>query len=116
MDIGNLSGNRDPFALEADANEEDGTQQDNSGAVHIRVQQRNGRKCITTVQGIDPAIDLKKILKVVKKKHCCNGTVVEDEDMGHVLQLQGDQRDAMVEFLTENEIVSKDKIKKHGVS
>jgi len=82
--------------------------------VHIRVQQRNGRKCITTVQGLDSQLDLKKILKAVKKAECCNGTVVEDDDMGQVLQFQGDQRDSVANFLTSNEIVEKSKIKKHG--
>ena len=35
--------------------------------VHIRVQQRNGRKCVTTVQGLADDLDLKKIVKYVKK-------------------------------------------------
>ena len=82
--------------------------------VHVRVQQRNGRKCITTVQGLNQQLDLKKILKAIKKSKCCNGTVVEDDEMGQVLQFQGDQRDACVSFLVENELVTKDKIKKHG--
>jgi translation initiation factor SUI1 len=45
--------------------------------VHIRVQQRNGRKCITTVQGLDSQLDLKKILKAVKKAECCNGSACQ---------------------------------------
>ena len=72
-----------------------------SDLIHIRVQQRNGRKCITTVQGLHQDLDLKKILKALKKQECCNGTVVEDEEMGAVLQLQGDQRDSVAKFLTE---------------
>lgn len=32
-----------------------------------RVQQRNGRKCLTTVQGLPEAFDYKKILKALKK-------------------------------------------------
>jgi len=82
--------------------------------VHIRVQQRNGRKCITTVQGLSSDLKLEKILKAVKKAHCCNGTIVEDEEMGQVLQFQGDQRDNVMNFLTQNEICDKGKIKKHG--
>lgn len=35
--------------------------------VHVRVQQRTGRKCVTTVQGLANDLDLKKILKYVKK-------------------------------------------------
>jgi translation initiation factor SUI1 len=35
--------------------------------VHIRIQQRNGRKSLTTVQGLAIDLDLKKILKALKK-------------------------------------------------
>ncbi|KAH0935641.1 hypothetical protein HID58_012758, partial [Brassica napus] len=71
----------DPFA---DANAED------SGAgtkeyVHIRVQQRNGRKSLTTVQGLKKEYSYSKILKDLKKEFCCNGTVVQDSELGQVL-------------------------------
>merc|ERR1711934_1138565 len=130
MDLNNLNiASADPFAGEdaavekeekkkkkskkdASAEEELGDQ--NKNLVHIRVQQRNGRKCITTVQGLDSQLDLKKILKAIKKAECCNGTVVEDEEMGQILQFQGDQRDAVGKFLSENEIVQTSAIKKHG--
>ncbi len=35
--------------------------------VHIRIQQRNGRKTLTTIQGISQDYDLKKIAKECKK-------------------------------------------------
>jgi len=35
--------------------------------IHIRIQQRNGRKTLTTVQGLSKDYDLKKIVKVCKK-------------------------------------------------
>jgi len=126
MDIANLGGGFDPFAdddgpgevKEKKSKKKDKKAEDEiSGGgdlIHIRVQQRNGRKCITTVQGLDQELDLKKILKALKKSECCNGTVVDDDSMGSVLQLQGDQRDAVHKFLTENEIAAADKIKKHG--
>lgn len=70
----------DPFA-EAKA--------ENSGAgskeyVHIRVQQRNGRKSLTTVQGLKKEFSYNKILKDLKKEFCCNGTVVQDPELGQV--------------------------------
>ena len=119
-----------------------------AGFVHVRVQQRNGRKCITTVQGLSDQVDPKKVIKAVKKArvpharacaspirispprarpchaehaphawqaYCCNGTVVEDDEMGSVMQFQGDQRDNVIKFLTSNEIVDMGKIKKHGM-
>jgi len=56
---------------------------------------------LTTVQGIPKKFSRKKILTVVKKKFACNGTVVHDEEAGEVIQLQGDQRKHMQEFLTD---------------
>ena len=37
------------------------------GHVHIRIQQRNGRKTLTTVQGLSDEYDKKKIVRVCKK-------------------------------------------------
>ena len=53
----------DPFAdaIKAD----DQCVQD--GLIHIRIQQRNGRKTLTTVQGIAENYDKKKIVKACKK-------------------------------------------------
>jgi translation initiation factor 1 len=56
---------------------------------------------LTTVQGLPKKFDQKKILKVIKKKFACNGTIVNDEKMGEVIQLQGDQRKDVQEFLTD---------------
>lgn len=74
---------------------------------------------MTTVQGLPKKFDQKKILKVIKKKFgkshtrqttryrllmscvtACNGTIVNDVIMGDVIQLQGDQRKDVQEFLT----------------
>ena len=59
----------DPFGDAEDAGGKD------ASYIHIRVQKRNGRKCITTVSGLNPELDLKKILKAVKKEFSCNGNV-----------------------------------------
>jgi len=37
-----------------------------SSKVHIRVQQRNGRKCITLIEGLADDLDIKRICKVLK--------------------------------------------------
>ncbi|OAE30089.1 hypothetical protein AXG93_1112s1050 [Marchantia polymorpha subsp. ruderalis] len=154
-----IPGAFDPFA---EANAED------SGAgskdyVHVRVQQRNGRKSLTTVQGLKKEFNYNKILKDFKKldrlfaiaafillrsqsikvpKHtlstevlasaasepqsvrssssssptefCCNGTVVQDPELGQVIQLQGDQRKNVSQFLVQAGVVKKDLIKIHG--
>mmetsp|Transcript_27986 Transcript_27986/g.38700 ORF Transcript_27986/g.38700 Transcript_27986/m.38700 type:complete len:113 (+) Transcript_27986:120-458(+) len=106
--IDNLGGGFDPFA-DAEAESE------NNNYIHVRVQQRNGRKSLTTVQGIDTEFDYKKVLKAFKKEFCCNGTVVDDPELGKVIQLQGDQRKNVHQFLiTEKIVKNKDLIKIHG--
>ena len=84
------------------------------GKVHIRVQQRNGRKCITTAQGLADDLDLKRITKAFKKNFSCNGNVVKDKDGGEVIQLSGDQRANVKDFLVDQEICSESQIVVHG--
>ncbi|CEP08372.1 hypothetical protein [Parasitella parasitica] len=80
----------------------------------LRIQQRNGRKTLTTLQGLATEIDCKRLLKAVKKAFACNGTVIEDEEHGEIIQLQGDQRMKLAEFLVAEGIAKKDEIKVHG--
>ena len=85
--------------------------------------ERNGRKTLTTVQGIPAKFDHKKILKVIKKEFgmsarlgdgqpdanrhaACNGTIISDTEskgMGEVIQLQGDHRIKIKDFLVDAE-------------
>jgi translation initiation factor 1 len=102
----------DPFA---DVEDSGGTTGGNISKVHIRIQQRTTRKRITSVQGLDKDLDLKRILKALKKEHNCNGTVLKSEEYGEVLKMSGDQRQNVRNFLVENEIVSKENIILHGV-
>lgn len=85
---------------------------------HIRVQQRNGRKCITTLDGLEEDLDLKRICKAMREAFSCNGNIVmkEGEEEG-VIQLQGDQRENIKQWLLEQEIILKneaDRIVVHG--
>ncbi|XP_035304568.1 eukaryotic translation initiation factor 1-like [Cricetulus griseus] len=75
--------------------------------IHIRIQQKNARKTLTTVQGI--ADDYDK-----KKKFACNGTVIEHPEYGEVIQLQGDQRKNICQFLREIGLAQDDQLKVHG--
>ncbi|KAK7693398.1 Eukaryotic translation initiation factor eIF-1 [Cerrena zonata] len=112
MSVQNLN-TFDPFADEGDplgATQDVGSQQN---YIHIRIQQRNGRKTLTTLQGLPKEYDAKKLLKAFKKEFACNGTLVDDEEAGKVIQLQGDQRLKISNFLVE-EGISKATIKVHG--
>jgi len=87
------------------------------GKVHIRIQLRNGRKCITTIQGLDEDLDLKRICKAMKKSFNTNGSIIEDKEMGEVIQLQGDQRQNSKEWLIEQQIIGQheeDRVVIHG--
>eukprot|EP00250_Pteridium_aquilinum_P003306 c13631_g1_i1 orf=211-558(+) len=102
----------DPFAdANADNSDSAGTTKE---YVHVRTQQRNGRKSLTTVQGLKKEYNYNKILKDFKKEFCCNGTVVQDPELGQVIQLQGDQRKNVSQFLVQAGLVKKDNIKIHG--
>lgn len=89
-----------------------GSQADN---VHVRVQQRNGRKCITTVAGLADDLDIKRICKAFRKNFSCNGALQKDEETnGDVIQLSGDQRTQVMDFLVDQEICHKEEIVLHG--
>ncbi|CAO4365988.1 unnamed protein product [Caenorhabditis nigoni] len=108
MSIANLNRPADAFEqLET----EDGVRQ---GVCHIRIQQRTGRKTITTVQGIGTEYDLKRIVQYLKKKHSCNGTIVEHPEYGEVIQLTGDQREKVKDFLIKVGIVNESNCRVHG--
>jgi translation initiation factor 1 len=82
--------------------------------IHIRIQQRNGRKTLTTVQGIAEKFDKKKLVRSFKKEFACNGTVVDHPEYGEVIQLQGDQRNNVCLFLTKYGITKQELLKIHG--
>lgn len=96
---------------------DEGVDSDAPGAkeyVHIRIQQRNGKKSLTTVQGLKKDYSYERILKDLKKEFCCNGNVVQDKELGKVIQLQGDQRKKVANFLVQAGLIKKDQIKIHG--
>lgn len=83
--------------------------------VHLRVLQRNGRKRVTVIEGLEDDLDLKRIAQALQKAFKCGGHVVDDPEHGLVIQLTGDQRLKVRDFLLEEGIVpSKNHIKVHG--
>ncbi|KAF9106898.1 Eukaryotic translation initiation factor eIF-1 [Mortierella sp. AM989] len=100
----------DPFADLGDS----GDTVEQKDYIHIRIQQRNGRKTLTTIQGLPKTFDQKRMLKVFKKDFACNGTLVEDEELGSVIQLQGDQRTKVLTLLTTEGGIDKKQVKIHG--
>lgn len=98
---------QDPFCVEE-------SQEIQTQYVHIRMLQRRGRKCWTLIEGLDSRFDYMKILRCLRKDLCCNGTLIQDEELGTVIQLQGDSRKSVAFFLIEEGIVDKSLVRIHG--
>ena len=90
----------------------------NKPKLHVRIQKRNGKKCITTAQGFEEDLDVKRICKAMRKQFNCNGNVIHDKEKEiDVLQLQGDQRENVKEWILAQQIIPKseaDRIVVHG--
>jgi translation initiation factor 1 len=83
--------------------------------VDMRIQQRKGAKCITIIEGLTDDTDvLKKMLKHFKKTLSTNGILVDDPELKWVMQLQGDQRRAVQDFLVINKFYEFEQIRVHG--
>ncbi|KAI5171066.1 translation initiation factor 1 [Nematocida sp. LUAm3] len=69
--------------------------------IHVRKQNRKGRKWLTTVEGIPESYDINNLLNALKKKLCCSGTIVTDEKKTEkkVLQMQGNHGENITEEL-----------------
>ena len=81
--------------------------------IHLRIQQRNGKKCITIVENLDKIDSSKefmtKISKSFKEKFHCASTIKDT-----VIQLSGDHRDGIKKLLLSEKYVTEDQIKIHG--
>lgn len=84
--------------------------------IHIRIQQRNGKKSVTVIEnltGSDSKLDLNFILKTLKDFMHCGGSIKETEG-GNVIILNGDQRSNIKTFLVSNHIANKNDVIVHG--
>jgi translation initiation factor 1 len=104
-----------PFVDAAKGDDRGGPVQD--GLVHVRIQQRKGRKTWTTIQGLKAEHDLlEAIVKAFKKEFACGVKLTPDPEHGKVLQLQGDQRTKVCAWLSNPKkgLVRADQLKVHG--
>lgn len=95
-------------------NEIDVEQSKQKSTVHIRAQQRTAIRYITTVQGLSSDLDFKQILKMMRKKFATNGTIIENQNLGKIIQLQGDVRVKAKELLVEQKICEESQVNVHG--
>ena len=73
--------------------------------IHIRTQQM-GRKWITIVEDLDPDLDFKRIARAMKKTLHCSVTVITNTHDQEIIQLQGDQREQLREWLIANDVLT----------
>lgn len=85
--------------------------------IHIRIRQRNGKKTLTTIEGLADDLDLKKIAKAMRKTFQTSGAVIKTESHGEIIQFQGDQREKIKAFLVKYNIWEEPDppIKVHGI-
>tara|TARA_B100001248_G_C27062412_1_gene310168 strand:+ start:185 stop:520 length:336 start_codon:yes stop_codon:yes gene_type:complete len=87
----------------------------NATKIHIRITKRNARKCICTIEGLEFELsELKQMLKAMKKKFACNGSIEKDEKFGNILQLQGDIREQAKDLLVKDYNILEENIITHG--
>lgn len=80
---------------------------------HVRVQKRTANQHITVIQGF-PEEHMEKGLKSLKKFLCCNGAIIVDRNNEKIMQLQGDHREKIKEYLVSKNIVSSKNVVVHG--
>ncbi|ORC88722.1 translation factor SUI1 [Trypanosoma theileri] len=92
--------------------------QDALGAhkVHIRVQQRKGKKFVTSVQGLNQALNFRRINREFQRRWGCNGTVIETPEAGIVIQLQGNWSEEIRQFLLAENMATEQNLEIHSLS
>ncbi len=83
--------------------------------VVIQVQRRNGRQCFTIVSDIAEDLDSHRICRYLKKTLNCGGNILKDKELGEIMRLTGDQKQAVIDFFLEQEIYKGDEIIVKGV-
>ena len=77
-----------------------------------------GKKWITTIEGLDDDLDLKRIAKAMKRSFHCATVITTNDDKEEVIQLQGDHREHLRDWLVANEVLTDkeagDRIVIHG--
>jgi len=85
--------------------------------IHIRFQ-KTGPRSITLVEGLEDDLDLKRISKAMKRTFNCACVILKNKAGEDIIQLQGDHRTNVRDWLIQQEIVTekdaKEQIVLHG--
>lgn len=66
----------------------------------IGAEKKKFGKVVTTISGVED-VDLEQLVKQLKAKFACGGTLKEDSSNGKLIELQGDHRPRVKEVLVE---------------
>jgi translation initiation factor 1 len=87
------------------------------GKIHIRYQ-KIGPRALTIVEGLDDDLDQRRIAKAMAKSFSCSTSIHKNKGGDDIIQLQGDQREYVVEWLIAQEILTekekKERVIVHG--
>lgn len=75
------------------------------GKIHIRYQ-KIGPRALTIIEGLDDDLDQRRIAKAMAKAFSCSTSVHKNKDGDDIIQLQGDQREYIIEWLLAQEILT----------
>lgn len=82
--------------------------------ISIYIKQ-GSKKLITYIIGIPETVDHLKITKTLKKLYNCNGVFIDDDEDGLIIQLIGDHRKNVFDFLIKEGIAKSSNIKIHDL-
>ena len=83
--------------------------------IDLTIKRRTARKCYTIIHGIPEDIDLQLVLKAWKNQFNCAGAVKKEKgSTEEYMELFGDHRKEVVDFLIYEGIGYKDNIIVHG--
>lgn len=85
--------------------------------IHVRFQ-KTGPRSITLVEGLDDDLDMVRISRAWKKSFKCSASIHKDDDGNDVVQLQGDHRTNVRDWLLKEQILTvnqaKERLILHG--
>lgn len=86
-----------------------------SKKITVHTKMRTGRKVMTMVYGFGIEYDIEKILKHFQKTFHCTGNIHKDEKFGEIIQLTGNNKREVIDFLIREEIATMDNIISMGI-
>lgn len=82
--------------------------------IHVRFQ-KTGPRSITIVEGLDDDLDQPRISRAMRKVFKCSSSIQKDKDGNDVIQLQGDHRTNVRDWLLAQEIITTKDLKERLV-